>query len=501
MTKYETIIGLEIHLQLKTKSKMFCSCSNDGSNQPVNTVVCPVCLGHPGTLPTVNKEAIKQGIMMALALNCEIKRRSKFDRKNYFYPDLPKGYQISQFDEPLAVNGHLVIDLDGQHHKIGIERLHMEEDAAKNIHKDGKTLVDFNRGGTPLAEIVSKPDFRTPAQARVFLQDVRLIARYLGVSDADMEKGHMRCDANISLRPVGDKELYHKTEVKNLNSFKAVEKALQFEEERQTALWDTNKPPSITSTRGWDEDKQETIEQRTKEGSSDYRYFPEPDLPPLIIEANLLQEVKSLMPELPNNRQNRFVEEYSLKASDALVLINLKHWADYFEEVMSDLRAWLFKDENIKSDSKEAESLWQDNKQALSKLSYNWLSSELFGLIDTNFDIKDLKITAENMAELLKLIYRNKLNSSAGQTVLKTMFDTGDDPSHIMDDLDLGQVDDDKALQIFVEEVIKNNPQQVEDYKAGKTALLKFFVGKVMAASKGKANPQKIEKILQDKLI
>lgn len=500
MAKYETIIGLEIHLQLKTKTKMFCSCSNDGANQPVNTVVCPVCLGHPGTLPTVNKEAIKMGIMMALALNCEIKSRSKFDRKNYFYPDLPKGYQISQFDEPLAEDGHLVIDLEGQHYRIGIERLHMEEDAAKNIHKNGKTLVDFNRGGTPLAEIVSKPDFRTPAQARVFLQDLRLIARYLGVSDADMEKGHMRCDANISLRPVGDKELYHKTEVKNLNSFKAVEKALQFEEERQKTLWEDNKAPKITSTRGWDEDKQETVEQRTKEGSADYRYFPEPDLPPLIIEETLLQEIKGLMPELPTDRQDRFVREYDLKADDARVLINLKPWADYFEELMSDLRAWLFRDKNIDPESQEASNLWQDNKQALSKLSYNWLTSELFGLIDTNFDIKDLKISPENFAELLKLLYRNKLNSSAGQTVLKAMFVTGDDPSHIMEEQDLGQVDDDGILEKFVDEVIKNNPQQVEDYKAGKKALLKFFVGKVMAVSKGKANPQKIENILKTKL-
>ncbi len=500
MSKYETIIGLEIHLQLKTKSKMFCNCSNDGSNQPVNTVVCPVCLGHPGILPTVNKEAIKQGIIMALALNCKIKSHSKFDRKNYFYPDLPKGYQISQFDEPLAEEGHLIIDLDNQHHKIGIERLHMEEDAAKNIHKDNKTLVDFNRGGTPLAEIVTKPDFRTPDQTKIFLQDVRLIARYLDVSDADMEKGQMRCDANISLRPIGDKELYHKTEVKNLNSFKAVVKALQFEQERQTALWEQGQAPQITATRGWDEAKQITVEQRTKEGSADYRYFPEPDLPPLIIKATLLQEIKSLMPELPNNRRDRFVEEYGLKIQDAYVLINLKHWADYFEAIMSDLRAWLFRDENIDPGTKEADILWQDNKQALSKLAFNWLSSELFGLVDTSFDIKNLKITAENMAELLKLIYRAKLNSSAGQTVLKAMFDTGDDPSHIMEEQDLGQVDDDKALQIFVEEVIKNNPQQVEDYKAGKIVLLKFFVGKVMAASKGKANPQKIENILQEKL-
>ena len=264
MQKFETIIGLEIHLQLKTKSKMFCSCSNDGENQKQNTTVCPICLGHPGTLPTVNEAAVKFGMKMALALNCKINQYSKFDRKNYFYPDLPKGYQISQFDEPLAEDGHLIIETDGKQHRFGIERLHLEEDAGKNIHKDGQTLVDFNRAGTPLAEIVTDPDFRSPAETKSFLQDLRLIARYLDVSDADMEKGHLRVDANISLRPKGDTELYHKTEVKNLNSFKAVEKALLFEEKRQKELWQADTPPQFTATRGWDEAKQETVEQRTK---------------------------------------------------------------------------------------------------------------------------------------------------------------------------------------------------------------------------------------------
>lgn len=501
MAKYETIIGLEIHLQLKTKSKMFCSCSNDSEGQEPNTLVCPICLGHPGTLPSVNKEAIKLAMMMSLALNCKINKQSKFDRKNYFYPDLPKGYQISQFDEPLAHDGHLVIEVDNQTWSIGIERLHLEEDAAKNIHKANKTLVDFNRAGTPLAEIVTKPDFKSPKETKEFLQQLRLIARYLDVSEADMEKGHLRCDANISLRPLGDHDLYPKTEIKNLNSFKAVEKALMFEEKRQAKLWDDKQAPQVTETRGWDEDKEETVLQRTKEGSSDYRYFPEPDLPSIIISEKLMQTVVSTMVELPYNKKDRFVKEYNLKTEDAWVLINQRVWANYFEEVMSDLRAWLFKAEGLSEDSDEASQLWADKKEKLSKLTFNWISSELFGLIDNNFDIKNLKISAENMAEFISLIYKQTINSSAGQVILKEMFNgADDDPSHIAERLNLAQIDDDASLEDIAMKVVMSNPEQVAEYKAGKIAVLKFLVGQFMKESKGKANPQKAEEILKKKL-
>jgi aspartyl-tRNA(Asn)/glutamyl-tRNA(Gln) amidotransferase subunit B len=501
MAKYETIIGLEIHLQLKTKSKMFCSCSNDSEGQEANTLVCPICLGHPGTLPMVNKEAIKMGLMMSLALNCKINKQSKFDRKNYFYPDLPKGYQISQFDEPLAHDGHLVIELDNQTWSIGIERLHLEEDAAKNIHKTKQTLVDFNRAGTPLAEIVTKPDFKSPKETKEFLQQLRLIARYLNVSDADMEKGHLRCDANISLRPLGDHKLYSKTEIKNLNSFKAVEKALMFEEKRQAKLWDDKQAPQVTETRGWDEDKAETVLQRTKEGSSDYRYFPEPDLPPIVISEKLMQTVVSTMVELPYNKKDRFVKEYNLKTEDAWVLVNQRVWANYFEEVMSDLRVWLFKAAGLHEDSDEASELWEQQREKLSKLTFNWISSELFGLIDNNFDIKNLKISAENMSELISLIYKNKINSSAGQVILKEMFNgADDDPSHIAERLDLAQIDDDSTLEGVVIEVIMSNPKQVEEYKSGKIAILKFLLGQVMKLSHGKANPEKAEELLKNKL-
>jgi len=501
MNKYETIIGLEIHLQLKTKSKMFCACSNDADGQDPNTLVCPICLGHPGTLPAVNKEAIKMGLLMALALNCKINKHSKFDRKNYFYPDLPKGYQISQFDEPLSHDGHLIIELDNQTWSIGIERLHLEEDAAKNIHKDNKTLVDYNRAGTPLAEIVTKPDFKSPKETREFLQQLRLIARYLGVSDADMEKGHLRCDANISLRPIGDHDLYPKTEIKNLNSFRAVEKALLFEEKRQAELWSKGQAPQTTETRGWDENKSETILQRDKEGSADYRYFPEPDLPPLIISEDLMQQVNAVMPELPFAKKDRFVKEYKLKGEDAWVLVNQKIWANYFEGVMSDLRAWLFRSEKLHEDSNEAAKLWDEKKEKLSKLTFNWISSELFGLIGNNFNIKDLKISAENMAELVKLIYQKSINSSAGQVILREMFfGADDDPSHIAERLDLAQVDDDSTLEGIATKIVMSNPEQVSDYRAGKEALMKFFVGQFMKESKGKANPQKAEEILKKKL-
>jgi aspartyl-tRNA(Asn)/glutamyl-tRNA(Gln) amidotransferase subunit B len=500
MSKYSTVIGLEIHLQLKTKSKMFCSCSNDGENQPPNTTVCPICLGHPGVLPTLNEQAVKYGLLMALALDCQINKKSKFDRKNYFYPDLSKGYQISQFDEPLATGGHLVIEVEGRPWSIGLERLHLEEDAAKNIHVGDKTLVDFNRGGTPLIEIVTKPDFKHPAEAKEFLQELRLLARYLGVSSADMEKGHLRCDANISLRPQGDSKFYPKTEIKNLNSFKAVAKALLFEEKRQHQLWEKGQAPEETSTRGWDENKEETVAQRSKEGSADYRYFPEPDLPPLVISEEWLAEAKSQMPELPMARKNRFAEEYGLSSAEARVLVNQKIWADYYEEIMSDLRSWLFNNEKMAEDSSEAEELWQKHKIKLSRLSFAWLTTNLFGLLGTNFNIKDLKISPENMSELLKLIYEKKISSSAGQTILVEMFKTGGDPSDILDKSNLSQIDDQETLDGLVVKVIMTNPKQVEDYRKGKIALLKFFVGQVMKESGGKANPQVVEEILKKKL-
>ncbi|MFA6252910.1 MAG: Asp-tRNA(Asn)/Glu-tRNA(Gln) amidotransferase subunit GatB [Patescibacteria group bacterium] len=500
MSKYETIIGLEIHLQLKTKSKMFCACSNDGENQKPNTTVCPICLGHPGTLPVVNKEAIKQAVLLAVALGFKINKKSKFDRKNYFYPDLPKGYQISQFDEPLASDGRLIMEYEKKKIRIGLERLHVEEDSAKNIHNKNETLVDFNRAGTPLAEIVTRPDFREPAQAKIFLQELKNIVRYLGVSDADMEKGHLRCDANISLRPKGDLKLYPKTEIKNMNSFKAVEKALHYEVERQTKLWEQKKAPKQTATRGWDDDKQITVEQRTKEGSSDYRYFPEPDLPPLIIDKEILDFAKQNLPELPLARQSRFQKEYGLNIEEARFLVNEKFWSGYYEQVMSELRAWLCRAEKIDPDSAKADHVWDEHKAKFAKLTFGWLTTELFKLLGNYSDFTKTKISPENMAELVKLVYQKKINSSAAQSILAKMYKTGDDPSVLAEKMDLAQIDDAGTLEDMVMKIIMLHPEQTDKYRSGKIALLQFFVGLVMKESKGKANPKKAEEILKEKL-
>lgn len=500
MSKYETIIGLEIHLQLKTKSKMFCACSNDGENQKPNTTVCPICLGHPGTLPTVNKEAIKLAVLLSKALNFKINRKSKFDRKNYFYPDLPKGYQISQYDEPLASQGHLLIEVENKIKRIGLERLHVEEDSAKNIHQGHDTLVDFNRAGTPLAEIVTKPDFRDPTAAKIFAQELRSVARYLGVSDADMEKGHLRCDANISLRPKGDKKYYPKTEIKNINSFKALEKALQYEVERQTKLWDKNKQPKITETRGWDDNKQVTVEQRTKEGSADYRYFPEPDLPPLVLDKEILDFASEHLPELPLAKRLRFQKEYALSSEEAKFLVNEKFWSGYYEQVMSELRAWLCRAEKINPDSDKADKIWEEHKAKFTRLAFGWLTTELFVLLGDYSDVKHTKITPENMAELIKLSYQKKINTSAAKQILAKMYKTGDDPSVLAEKMDLAQIDDNSTLDDLVMKTIMLHPQEAERYRSGKVELIKFFIGQVMKESKGKANPQLVEKILQEKL-
>ena len=494
----ESIIGLEIHLQIKTKSKMFCSCSNKGDDQPPNTTVCPICLGHPGTLPTVNKEAIKLGVMMALALDCKINRTSIWARKNYFYPDLPKGYQISQFEEPLALDGHLTITVNEEEQRINIERLHLEEDAAKNFHSKEATLVDYNRGGTPLMEIVTRPDFRTPVQAKAFLQELRLLARYLDVSDAEMEKGNLRCDANISLRPVGEDKLYPKTEIKNLNSFRSVERALEYEGKRQLDLWQQQTPPDRQTTRGWDEKLMKTVEQRSKEGSADYRYFPEPDLQPLIFENKEVEAIRADLPELPRDKRQRLINEYQINAMDARVLTDDQEVADYFEQVMSEARGWLESTGDVLGTSEE---VWQLNRKKLSKLVTGWLLSELFKLLkQDNKSIREIRITPENFAEFIALVYQRKVNSSSAQTILLKMYQTGGDPSQIMEEDDLSQVDNESQLSEVVNKIIKENPQQVLDYKKGKTPLIKYFIGLGMKEMKGKADPEKLGELFTKKL-
>ena len=499
--KYETIIGIEIHIQLKTKSKMFCACDNAEAKKP-NIFICPVCSGQPGVLPTTNKQAIEYGMMMALALNCEVQEFTKFDRKNYFYPDLPKGYQISQFDKPLSLHGYLVLEdpKTGENiRRIRINRLHLEEDAGKLVHtKRGESLVDFNRCGTPLAEIVTEADLRSAEEAKMFLQELQIIARYLGISDADMEKGNMRCDANISVRPKGDKKLYAKTEVKNMNSFKAVERALKFEEKRQTELWQEGKPSKEQATYGWDEAKQRTVLQRTKEGSADYRYFPEPDIPLLTFSVKDINNIQKDLPELPAIKRNRFKQEFGLSAADINILVSDKNLADFFEATVSETTKWLGSLEEVDGTSEE---IWEKHKKKIIKLVNGWLTTELFKLMnESGKRIADLDITPENMAEFLSLVFTNKVNSSAAQEILKIMFTKGGDPSNIMQEQDLSQVSDEGEIDKIATKVIKNNPNQVVEYKSGKENVIMFLVGQVMKASKGKADPQKARELLRKKL-
>lgn len=505
------VIGLEIHVQLKTKSKMFCSCDNSGENQPANSCICPVCLGHPGVLPVANKQAIEWSAKTALSLNCTINEYSKFDRKHYYYPDLPKAYQISQFDQPIGLGGWLYIlnPLIMAEEKIRINRLHLEEDAAKLLHPEKKnySLVDYNRGGTPLMEIVTEPDIKTPAQAKFFLQELRQIIRYLDISEADMEKGHLRCDANISLHPADEEKLYPKTEIKNLNSFKMVEKALEYEIQRQTKAWFEGNPPKVLTTRGWNDSKGITEEQRSKEEAHDYRYFPEPDIPPIHFLTTPdqicdkkeiaidIECIKAELPELPNAKRKRFMGEYDLSYEEARLITEDKDEAAFFEQVVSELKAWI---ENIE-EAKDKPDIWEKNRPKLIKLACNWLINNLIPLLgQKEILISEMKLMPENMAELISLIFANRLNNTSAVQILPKMIETGADPSHLMTDLNLGQISDANELENIVEAIIKDNPKPVADYKKGKEAALQALIGKVMAQTKGKANPEIAMSILKN---
>lgn len=495
--KYDVIIGLEIHTELATKSKMFCACDNNAADKAPNTAVCPICLGHPGTLPVPNKQAIEWTLLLGLALHCKINELSKFDRKNYFYPDLPKGYQISQFDLPFLYGGYLEIDDE----PIAITRVHLEEDTGKLIHPEKKnySLVDFNRAGTPLVEMVTEPVIHDGATAKKFSQTFQQILRYLNISNADMEKGEMRCEANISVQekgkwkyqdgkilPTGNYKLNPKVEIKNINSFRAIEKAINYEIERQIqALAEGEK--LIQETRGWSEKKGQTIRQRTKETSADYRYFPEPDIPPLVISPDWLAEIKAQLIELPMEKKKRFMEEYNLNPAEAEILVSDKHLADYTEEVFSELREWI--------DS--TGDTWERQKRKLAQATVNWLIHELFKHLNLDGKtIKAVKITPENFAEFITLVYQDKVNSSAAQKILAVMYQKGGDPTNIMDSLGLKQLDDEAALEKVIKEIIAKNEKQVQQYQAGKTNVLQFLIGQTMSATKGKANPKLVQKIL-----
>ena len=511
--KYLPIIGLEVHVQLKTESGMFCPCKNVGDDAPPNSAICPVCTGQPGALPALNAEAIELGVKTGLALGCTIPDQSVFDRKNYFYPDLSKGYQISQFHLPVAVNGTIEFDVPGgvaprEHVKVGITRAHLEEDAAKNFHSAGTdddghaTYVDYNRAGTPLLEIVSEPDMRTAAEAKTYLQELRAILRAVGTSDADMEKGQMRCDANISLLPVDENNmplqsnLNPKIEIKNLNSFRAVEHAIRYEIKRQTELYEADLLP-VGSTRGWDENKGATFEQRIKETSADYRYFPEPDLPPQdLVEAR--ERLKTRIPELPQDKRARLIEEWWFSPSDVAFFVANEGWVDYAEHVMSELGGWL---EATDASGKSGGELLAERKKKFAKLAGGWLTSKLAGLMaEKNMTIDQLKIEPENFAEFLHLLDVGEINSANAQKLLALMLEKGEDPSHLLEEHNLGQNMDEGALLETIRRIISQNPDQVAQVKEGKLGVLKWFVGGVMKATEGKANPAKTEELVKKEL-
>ncbi len=512
---YTPIIGMEIHVELKTASKMFCRCKNDADETVPNTNICPICLAHPGTLPVPNREAMRLGVLVGKALNCSIRELSKFDRKHYFYPDLPKGYQISQYDEPIAEHGNFTLFFPLEDNirdtaVIGITRAHLEEDTAKLTHgTDKSTLVDFNRSGAPLLEIVTDPDFKTALEAKTFCQELRTLLRALDASDADMEKGHMRCEVNISLqetgrfeivdgivKPLGDYKLNNKVEVKNINSFKSVEKAILFETERQTKALEAGKM-IVQETRGYNDSTGETVSQRAKETAADYRYFPEPDIPPfhpLMLAGDLT------LPELPQARRARFRDEYGLSYADARFLTEDALWANFTEAVMSEATSWI--DELSKGEScTEDECSLRRNDVA--RTVGNWLTSKLIGAMnETNITIETLAISPENFAEFIALIYTKKINSTNAQKLLIDMLSSGKnaDPTHIMEEKGYGQVGDTAVLESIVDNVITSYPDQVAQYRAGKTPLLQFLKGMAMKASEGSADPVVIEEILKEKL-
>lgn len=463
----KTVIGLEIHAQLLTDTKLFCDCSADYFGKEPNTNTCPVCLGMPGTLPVLNECAVEYGVRAALALNCEVPERSKFDRKNYFYPDLPKGYQISQFDEPLAVNGHLWVD----DNKIRIRRVHLEEDAGKLIHQSGNySSVDLNRVGVPLIEIVTEPDIRTPEEARTFMEKLRQLLRYIDVCSGDMEKGSLRCDANISLTEDG--ELGTKTEVKNMNSFRAVEKALKFEQKRQKKSLDEGKEVEQV-TLGWNADKEEASLMRSKEEAHDYRYFPEPDLVPLKIDDAWKQDIQESLPELPDEKRERWAKEFGLPEYDINVLTEDKEIATYFENTV--------------------------NEYSSPKTISNWMMSETFRIL--KLPEADLgNVSPGEFAYLVQLADEGEINNNTAKEVLEDAFTSERSPKQIVEEKGLKRISDKGLLQEKIEEVLKENPDAVEDYKNGNQKVLGFLIGQLMSKTQGKADPNKAREILQDKL-
>lgn len=478
MADYEAVIGLEVHVELKTNTKIFCHSTTAFGGEP-NTHVCPVCLGLPGVLPVLNKRVVEYAIRAGLALNCQIAGFSKFDRKNYYYPDLPKNYQISQYDLPLAEHGFIDIDIEGQTKRIGITRVHMEEDAGKLVHQGSisttpYSLVDYNRTGVPLIEIVSEPDMRSPEEARAYLDKLKAIIQYTGVSDCKMEEGSLRCDANVSVRPRGRETFGTKAEIKNMNSFKALQKAVAYEIERQIDVLEEG-GRVVQETRTWEENKGITLSMRSKEEAHDYRYFPDPDLVPMIIDRDWVEEIRASLPELPGQRKERYVRELGLSPYDAEVLTTTKEMADYFEECLK--------------------------SYPNAKIIGNWVMGELSRLLNAgNMEISLCNITPGQLADMLKLMDKGTISGKIAKTVFEEMFDSGKDPEQIVKEKGLMQISDEGAIASEVDRVLADNPKVVEDYRAGKEKALGFLVGQVMKATRGKANPDLVNKLLRDKM-
>ncbi|MFC4777139.1 Asp-tRNA(Asn)/Glu-tRNA(Gln) amidotransferase subunit GatB [Paenibacillus sp. GCM10023252] len=474
-TRYETVVGLEVHVELHTNSKIFCGCST-AFGAPPNTHTCPVCLGHPGVLPVLNRQAVEYAMKAAMALNCQIADVSKFDRKNYFYPDSPKAYQISQFDQPIGEHGWIDIEVNGETKRIGITRLHLEEDAGKLTHVDGgfASLVDFNRVGTPLVEIVSEPDIRTPEEAKAYLEKLKAIMLYCEVSDVKMEEGSLRCDANISLRPYGQEKLGTRAELKNMNSFRGVQRGLEHEQLRQAAILDSGEKV-VQETRRWDEAKGQTFSMRGKEESHDYRYFPDPDLVQLHIDSEWKARVKASIPELPDARKARYTSTYSLPSYDAEVITSSKKLADFFEESLQ----------------------YTQDAKAVS----NWIMGDLLGYLNANNqELSDVRITGQGLGEMIGLVDKGTISSKIAKTVFKAMLETGKLPQQIVEEQGLVQISDEGAIAAIVDRIVEANPQSVEDFRAGKEKAIGFLVGQIMKETKGKANPALVNKLLQERL-
>ncbi len=476
--EYETVIGLEVHVQLSTKSKIFCSCSTQFGSQP-NDNTCPICLGMPGVLPVLNKEVVERAIKVGLATESEIAPYSQFARKNYFYPDLPKGYQVSQYDKPIVQRGSLEIVVDGATKRIGITRAHLEEDAGKLIHGEnlgdaGSSYVDLNRTGVPLLEIVSEPDMRSSEEAKLYLEKLKTILEYTDVSDCNMEEGSLRCDANISIRPMGDKELGTRSEIKNMNSFRFLQKALEYEIDRQKKILDDG-GKVVQETRLYDSNNNVTRPMRSKEEAHDYRYFPEPDLTPVIVDDEWVARVRASLPELPDAKRKRFVAEYGLPLYDAQVLTASRDVADYFEETVKLCNS--------------------------PKVVSNWIMGDVLRILkESGSTTRELKIRPDMLAAMISLIDSDVISGKIAKTVFEEMVATGKNPNDIVEEKGLKQITDTGSIEAEVDKIIEANQAQVEQYRGGKTRVIGFFVGQVMKATKGKANPEIVNKILKEKL-